>query len=175
MHCLFLLCASDRYLILVVPVKTFLDSEGPTKHEYWKNNFYLKIARARPETALIIPLRHMCTMHVQMYQKDLFVKQIGILSHEQKRSNSFKLFHINQKCGYCINQNLGIFKNYKIALLKIALNPVYTRKWKQKDPVSMLLVHNGMLLLLKSILSTLFVAWPRRKTDRNILSRAFKK
>ena len=110
----------------------------------------------------------MCAMHVQMYHKDLFVKQIGILSHEQKRSNSFKLFHINQKCGYCINQNLSIFKNYKIALLKIALNPVYTRKWKQKDPVSMLLVHNGMLLLLKSILSTLFVAWPRRKTDRNI-------
>ena len=131
--------------------KDFLGLEGPTKHEYWKNNFYLKIARARPETALIIPLRHMCTMHVQMYQKDLFVKQIGILSHEQKRSNSFKLFHINhnQKCGYCINQNLGIFKNYKIALLKIALNPVYTRKWKQKDPVSMLLVHNGYKSILQ--------------------------
>ena len=26
-------------------------------------------------------------MHAQMYQKDLFEKEIGILSHEQKRSN----------------------------------------------------------------------------------------
>ena len=26
----------------------------------------------------------MCTMHVQMYQKDLFEKEIGIMSHEQK-------------------------------------------------------------------------------------------